>query len=322
MHILQVIFLLPCLCFFITAQITAPVELYTSYNTIDAGTVHGILADLNCSSFTRALIHVAVNNPNWQDSTSLGVTYISLSPVTIGSNQPFPDPDYPASYKYTTSNGLNPPLPGVRFSGQGVVVLYIAVVCTNPPCGYTLVISEASSTGDLITQPHTVHAQKSEFQKPITELQTVVPKRLNLRNRMNVNGVVNWNAWAQTATIPICANTLTNIFGANKMICFESTIVGTRIDYLFYQQISQIPNQSEFAPKWFVRPFNTNEYIRDLTGVYKLPVNRYRTLPIQVSSLQQVAQVYSNVVGWGGESASPPNPNYYVVTYEWFECTD
>jgi len=71
---------------------------------------------------------------------------------------------------------------------------------------------------------------------------------------------------------------------------------------------------------WYKRQPDDTEPIRDLTGAQKLPINRYRTLPISIPTLLQTNSVYQTVIGQGWEGENKPQPNYYVATYEWFEC--
>jgi len=294
---------------------TVELELYTSDNDIGPGDAHVLLANLNCSNFQISNIVVAVNLPNFLNPVSQALLFLSTQPSTIGNYQPYPDPNYPTTWSLTTFvNYTSPPLANVSLPGSNAQILYITMVCANPPCEYNVAITQADSLTSVTSK---------NFNKPIVKyfekVNTVIQKNFMLRNRMIQNGAVLYGTWANTVTVPICPSTLSNIYGPNTQVCLEVTVVGKTIGCLFYQQICLLPYQNENVPKWYVRPINVNEPVRDLTGTFKLPVNRYRTLPIPLSQLQNIPQVYQNVAGEGGEGWKG-HLNEYFTIFEWFQC--
>jgi len=193
--------------------------------------------------------------------------------------------------------------------------------CDTSQCEYNVVISQ---TDDAITESSNrkplISDEDKDNLKKKDNSRSIEVKRLMMRNKMRVDGVVNYWQW-NTVMLPICGNTLSGIYGPTATVCLESTVMGTKLGYLFYQQISTYNVQSPNVPMWYQRAPDVQEPIRDLTGAEKLPVNRYRTTPIQISQLEQVSYVYHSIVGEGGEGTKSPYPNYFIAGYEWFECT-
>jgi len=186
--------------------------------------------------------------------------------------------------------------------------------CPNSQCEYNVVISQTTAAVTEIT--NWKHQDSNLKLKRDPEIDI---KRLMMRNKIRVNGSVNYAQW-NTVILPVCGNTLAGIYHPTETVCLEATVMGTMLGYLFYQQISTYANQNPNVPMWYQRAPDIQEPIRDLTGTQKLPVNRYRTTPISVTTLQQVNYVYHSIVGEGGEGSLSPFPNYFIASYEWFQC--
>jgi len=318
MEKLFLVLLLACICC-ISAQTIQGVELYSSDNNIPTyDTYQCLFADLNCSSFTNTIVKLDLNRPNFKSLTAQAGMYVGTTPYPGGCCAPFPDPTLPNSYTYTTFLPNGTYLPNVQFKMNTPGPVYVTVNCLTSNCEYNLAISEAES--DELTPPSPqVHSSEVAPNKQKSKAPTFDVMKLMMRNRMTVNATVNFNNYV-TVALPICATTLSSIYGNNANVCLEATVVGTRLGYLFYQQITTT-NSPAPINFWYRRQPDNQEPIRDLTGAFRLPINRYRTLPISINALQNVSSVYQTIIGYGGEGENDPQPNYYVATYEWFSCT-
>jgi len=303
--------LIAFLCFKSNYGQIQSLELFSSDNTLATRADYQcFFANLNCSAFTNSVIRVDMNRPNFGNLVGQAAMFLSLTPYNSGCCAPFPDPNLPNSYTYTTFLANGTLLPNVQFKTTGAPVIYITTWCLTSQCEYNVVIGQTNSK--QLTSKHDLKIALND-KSPNYDV-----KNLMLRNQITVDGVVNYNAY-QTVTIPICGATLASIYGDSATVCFESTIFGKKLGYLFYQQITTI---NTYLPInfWYQRPPDKQEPIRDLTGAQKLPINRYRTLPIAIPILLNMTSVFHTVIGEGGEGEHSPQPNQYVATYEWFSC--
>jgi hypothetical protein len=290
-------------------------ELFSSDNSIPTKDIYQcFLANLNCSAFSNSVIQVDLNRPYFKSLTGQAAMFLSTAPFSGGCCAPFPDPAISASYTYTTFLPNGTVLPNVQFTGSAQTILYITVWCFTSQCEYNVAISQTS--GRSLTPKHDI---KVSPVKESTTMPTYEVLKLNLRNKITTDGMVLYNNYT-TVAIAVCGATLAGIYGDSATVCFEATVFGLKIGYLFYQQIT---TSNTYLPinLWYQRAPDDKEPIRDLTGAFRLPINRYRTMPIPIQVLQNMSSVYQTIIGYGGEGENDPQPNYYATTYEWFACT-
>jgi len=95
------VFLVSLVC--ITAQLQ-DIELFSADNNLPhEGSVQGLYANINCSSFMNTVIKVAANLPNFNNPIGQARMYVAIKPAN-GLYAPFPDPTDSSTYAYTTFN--------------------------------------------------------------------------------------------------------------------------------------------------------------------------------------------------------------------------
>jgi len=282
---------------------------------------HGMELNLNCPIYNGGNLTIYANNPNFQDPVSWVWVYISKG-AAVSQFQPYPDPDDPKSYQWTTYRPNNSPLNSIFIqNAAGVAPYYLTIMCfagTNceyniaatyvPPGAKSVHVNVGSRKQLLPTFP------KLEEQTRLSA--TVVVQPLYVRNRMDADGSVKYHAWNITE-LPICASSLKPVFGNNN-VCLSIQVIGKELGFLFYQEVTLQPSMFPPAYQWQTRPEDTQNPLQDLSGNGKLPINKWLSKPTLVNSLPNT--LYHAVVGEGGQS-SVTNDNLYIVDYEWMFCS-
>jgi hypothetical protein len=156
------------------------VELYSSDNSLPyAGSVQGLFANLDCSTFLDTIIKVQANLPNFNNPIGLAIMYIAVTPATGGRYAPFPDPKMPSTFTYTTLQPDYTISPYITFNTSGIQDLYITMYCDTSQCEYNVVISQANSSEQIETKVSTNYVPILKHKDIGNEIEVM---RLMLRN--------------------------------------------------------------------------------------------------------------------------------------------
>jgi len=309
---LEFILLLACSLICESAPVPSPVVIYSGFTDIQVSELDVYHLDLSCFSGTPGTFLMNVDQPDFTESVTGAYMYVSNGP-TKGQNSPYPDPSDNTTFQWSTVNGTGSPLAGISLSNAGGMDLYVTIDCPNGElCSYTLV-TEFDPTTSKSSQER-VRPNKPSYVEysGARNLSNLIQKPIFFSNRIETNGLVNYNNYVQNQVL-LCQSALVTMFGKNTNICLTFTIVGDGPDFIFYQQVSLNPSAGQKVPKWQTRPPNPNPYL-DFSGKSKLPVNRWVSLPTTVSQIPSF--VYHTIYGLGGKGLEPPYPNPFIAYYE------
>jgi len=315
-----VVYYLLIFCPFIYSQPPALKSLliYSSENVILTNEMHAFNFDLKCFASLKGDFVVDLDLPDFDSPNTGSYIFVSKGPAT-GKYAPYPDPDDPSTYQWSTLNGTNDPIVGFTIKNAGGQTYYAIIDCPNGiDCTYTLVteyVPSVSKNSAIEAPRNTINFARSPRENN-NQLKSVIQQKLYFTHEMELNGTVNYHKWVQYQ-VPVCASALIPQF--NSTLCLLFSVVGQAPDFIFYQQVSLDPTPKQNVVKWKTRNPDSNPYL-DYSGKTFLPVNRWMSTPVLPKDMPLF--LYHSIVGEGGMASSKPHQNRFVSFYEFFPCNN
>jgi len=311
MKVKHIIFI--CLILFIGVNGTFQIQnfqLYSSLNTVKPNSVEVYALDYTCVTYPGTLI-IDMNIPNFNMKMDACFLYVS-DIVSVGPYNPYPDPSNNATYKWTTFQGTQNPLPAITIPNAKPLTYFCTVFCPFAEQPQYELSSQWSGNTSYVEVGRVSSSVKNIQFKSVGD---IVRRSLFFGNEFVTNAVVNWNDMNQYQ-IPICVSAMEQRFKPDETVCLSAIVTGKEPAFLFFQYFSTDPKT--VMNFWQTRDPTEDPYT-DLSGRGKRPINPFLSLPTKVKDLPNV--LYHTIYGEGGQGLTPPYPNTYGVTYEFIPCS-